>query len=132
MLTNVSALVRIPTEALASIKIAKWQANPECFQDLTQLCLIIALPLLVVIKRETISICRRFLLLLVLVRSLLSPLLSKRRHGKKLIEHSKEKAGKQTMILLLSAPTAMTCYPKVGFTKKTGLLLSTEQNKILQ
>jgi len=38
--------------------------------------------------------------------------------GKKLIELTKEKAGDETMILLLSVPTAMTYYPKVGFTKE--------------
>jgi GNAT superfamily N-acetyltransferase len=38
--------------------------------------------------------------------------------GKKLIEFTKEKAGKEVMILLLSVPTAMEYYPKVGFTKE--------------
>lgn len=38
--------------------------------------------------------------------------------GKKLIELTKEKVGDQVMILLLSVPTAMTYYPKVGFTKE--------------
>ena len=38
--------------------------------------------------------------------------------GKKLIEMTKEKVGKQSMILLLSVPTAMEYYPKVGFTKE--------------
>ncbi len=38
--------------------------------------------------------------------------------GKKLIDLTKEKVGEQTMILLLSVPTAMTYYPKVGFTKE--------------
>lgn len=38
--------------------------------------------------------------------------------GKKLIELTKEKVGKQSMILLLSVPTAMEYYPKVGFTKQ--------------
>jgi N-acetylglutamate synthase-like GNAT family acetyltransferase len=38
--------------------------------------------------------------------------------GKKLIELTKEKAGEQTMILLLSVPDAMNYYPKVGFTKE--------------
>lgn len=37
--------------------------------------------------------------------------------GKKLIELTKEKIGEQTMLLLLSAPTAMEYYPKVGFQK---------------
>ena len=38
--------------------------------------------------------------------------------GKKLIELTKEKVGKQSMVLLLSVPTAMEYYPKVGFTKQ--------------
>jgi predicted N-acetyltransferase YhbS len=38
--------------------------------------------------------------------------------GKKLIELTKEKVGEQSMILLLSVPTAMDYYPKVGFTKE--------------
>ena len=36
---------------------------------------------------------------------------------KKLIELTKEKIGGQTMLLLLSAQTAMEYYPKVGFQK---------------
>lgn len=38
--------------------------------------------------------------------------------GKKLIELTKEKVGEQTMVLLLSVPTAMEYYPKVGFSKE--------------
>ncbi len=38
--------------------------------------------------------------------------------GKRLIELTKEKVGAEVMILLLSVPTAMTYYPKVGFTKE--------------
>ncbi|MEO6287228.1 MAG: GNAT family N-acetyltransferase [Dyadobacter sp.] len=38
--------------------------------------------------------------------------------GKRLIELTKEKVGKQTMVLLLSVPTAMEYYPKVGFSKE--------------
>ena len=38
--------------------------------------------------------------------------------GKKLIELTKETLGEQSMILLLSVPTAMDYYPKVGFTKE--------------
>jgi ribosomal protein S18 acetylase RimI-like enzyme len=38
--------------------------------------------------------------------------------GKKLIDLTKEKLGEQSMILLLSVPTAMEYYPKVGFTKE--------------
>jgi len=37
--------------------------------------------------------------------------------GKKLIALTKERIGDQTMLLLLSAPTAMDYYPKVGFQK---------------
>ena len=38
--------------------------------------------------------------------------------GKKLINLIKEKLGEQSMILLLSVPTAMEYYPKVGFSKE--------------
>jgi predicted N-acetyltransferase YhbS len=38
--------------------------------------------------------------------------------GKKLIELTKEKVSEQSMILLLSVPTAMEYYPKVGFSKE--------------
>jgi len=38
--------------------------------------------------------------------------------GKKLIELTREKVGEQSMVLLLSVPTAMQYYPKVGFTKQ--------------
>ena len=38
--------------------------------------------------------------------------------GKKLIELTKENLGEQSMILLLSVPTAMTYYPKVGFARE--------------
>jgi ribosomal protein S18 acetylase RimI-like enzyme len=38
--------------------------------------------------------------------------------GKKLIALTKEKLGEEVMILLLSVPTAMTYYPKAGFTKE--------------
>jgi N-acetylglutamate synthase-like GNAT family acetyltransferase len=37
--------------------------------------------------------------------------------GKKLIEISKEKAGEQSMVLLLSVPAAMDYYPKTGMEK---------------
>jgi ribosomal protein S18 acetylase RimI-like enzyme len=37
--------------------------------------------------------------------------------GKKLIELTKEKVGEHTAIILLSVPTAMEYYPKVGFEK---------------
>jgi len=37
--------------------------------------------------------------------------------GKKLLNLTKEKAGEQAMLLLLSAPAAMDYYPKVGLQK---------------
>ena len=47
-----------------------------------------------------------------------SPNYKKSGIGKKLIEITKELVGEQSMILLLSVPTAMDYYPKVGFTKE--------------
>lgn len=38
--------------------------------------------------------------------------------GKTLIELTKEKVGEQSMVLLLSVPTALEYYPKVGFEKQ--------------
>ncbi len=38
--------------------------------------------------------------------------------GKKLIDLTKEKVGEQSIVLLLSVPTAMEYYPKVGFMKE--------------
>lgn len=38
--------------------------------------------------------------------------------GKELIRLTKEKVGEQSMVLLLSVPTAMEYYPKVGFEKQ--------------
>jgi ribosomal protein S18 acetylase RimI-like enzyme len=38
--------------------------------------------------------------------------------GKKLINQTKEKVGNQSVVLLLSVPTAMEYYPKVGFKKQ--------------
>ncbi|MCF0062537.1 GNAT family N-acetyltransferase [Dyadobacter chenwenxiniae] len=38
--------------------------------------------------------------------------------GKRLIDITKEQVGEQTTILLLSVPTAMQYYPKIGFTKE--------------
>lgn len=38
--------------------------------------------------------------------------------GRKLINLTKEKVGDQSMVLLLSVPTAMEYYPKVGFEKQ--------------
>lgn len=42
----------------------------------------------------------------------------KRGIGKKLIELTKDKVGEESMVLLLSVPSAMNYYPKVGFTKQ--------------
>ncbi len=38
--------------------------------------------------------------------------------GKRLIEITREKIGDQSMLLLLSVPTAMDYYPKVGFERQ--------------
>lgn len=38
--------------------------------------------------------------------------------GKKIVYLTKEKLGEESMILLLSVPTAMEYYPKIGFTKE--------------
>lgn len=38
--------------------------------------------------------------------------------GKKLVDLTKEKVGEQTMVLLLSVPTAFDYYPKIGFSKE--------------
>ena len=38
--------------------------------------------------------------------------------GKKLIELTRERLGDSVMLLLLSVPTAMEYYPKVGFIKE--------------
>ena len=38
--------------------------------------------------------------------------------GKQLISLTKERVGEQSMVLLLSVPTAMEYYPKVGFVKQ--------------
>ena len=38
--------------------------------------------------------------------------------GKQLINLTKEKVGNQSMVLLVSVPTAMEYYPKVGFKKQ--------------
>jgi len=47
-----------------------------------------------------------------------SPIYKKSGIGKKLIELTRELIGEQSMLLLLSVPTAMEYYPKVGFTKE--------------
>ena len=38
--------------------------------------------------------------------------------GKQLIKLTREKVGEQSMVLLLSVPTAMEYYPKMGFVKQ--------------
>ena len=47
-----------------------------------------------------------------------SPIYKKSGIGKKLIEITRELIGEQSMLLLLSVPTAMDYYPKVGFQKE--------------
>ncbi|TKC10862.1 GNAT family N-acetyltransferase [Pedobacter polaris] len=47
-----------------------------------------------------------------------SPNYKKSGIGKRIIEITKEKLGEQSMVLLLSVPTAMEYYPKVGFKKE--------------
>lgn len=45
--------------------------------------------------------------------------------GKKLIELTKEKVGDESIVLLLSVPTAMEYYPKVGMQKvENGFILN--------
>ena len=47
--------------------------------------------------------------------------------GKELIRTTKENIGKQAMLLLLSAPTAMDYYPKVNFEKvENGYIIKRE------
>jgi|SRR5690606_16728557 len=48
--------------------------------------------------------------------------------GKKLIALTKEKIGSETMLLLLSAPSAMDYYPKTGFEKvNNGYIIKREK-----
>jgi ribosomal protein S18 acetylase RimI-like enzyme len=47
--------------------------------------------------------------------------------GKKLIDLTKEKLGDECMLLLLSVPTAMDYYPKVGFQKEDRAFLIPRQ-----
>jgi N-acetylglutamate synthase-like GNAT family acetyltransferase len=47
-----------------------------------------------------------------------SPAYKKSGIGKKLIELVREKIGEQSMLLLLSVPTAMDYYPRVGFVRE--------------
>ncbi|WP_337041557.1 GNAT family N-acetyltransferase [Emticicia sp. 17c] len=48
--------------------------------------------------------------------------------GKKLVWLTKEQAGEQSMVLLLSVPTAMEYYPKIGMnTVENGFIIFREQ-----
>ncbi|MDF0708261.1 GNAT family N-acetyltransferase [Flagellimonas okinawensis] len=48
--------------------------------------------------------------------------------GRKLISLTKEKVGNQSMVLLLSVPTAIEYYPKVGFKKQeSSFIIEREQ-----
>ena len=48
--------------------------------------------------------------------------------GRKLISLTKEKVGNQSMLLLLSVPTAMEYYPRVGFKKQeSSFIIEREQ-----
>lgn len=48
--------------------------------------------------------------------------------GKKLIELTKEQIGKQTALILISAPAASEYYPKVGFQKiESGFIIKREE-----
>ena len=48
--------------------------------------------------------------------------------GKKLIHLTKERLGDQSMILLLSVPSAMEYYPKVGFEKQESSFIINRAN----
>jgi N-acetylglutamate synthase-like GNAT family acetyltransferase len=53
--------------------------------------------------------------------------------GKELIRLTKEKVGKQSMVLLLSVPTAMEYYPKVGFKKQdSSFIMNREDWRTIQ
>ena len=47
--------------------------------------------------------------------------------GKKLIELTKAAVGEQSMVLLLSVPSAMEYYPKVGFVKQESSFIMTRK-----
>lgn len=48
--------------------------------------------------------------------------------GKQLVKITKEKAGEQSMVLLLSVPTAMEYYPKIGMEKvENGFIIFREE-----
>lgn len=48
--------------------------------------------------------------------------------GRKLIDLTKQAVGEQSMVLLLSVPTAMEYYPKVGFTKLDNSFIINREN----
>jgi ribosomal protein S18 acetylase RimI-like enzyme len=48
--------------------------------------------------------------------------------GRKLINLTREKVGDQSMVLLLSVPTAMDYYPKVGFQKQESSFIINRAN----
>jgi predicted N-acetyltransferase YhbS len=53
--------------------------------------------------------------------------------GRQLINLTKEKVGNQSMVLLLSVPTAMEYYPKVGFKKQeSSFIIDREEWKLTQ
>ncbi len=53
--------------------------------------------------------------------------------GRQLIRLTKEKVGDQSMVLLLSVPTAMEYYPKVGFKKQeSSFIIDREEWRITQ
>jgi predicted N-acetyltransferase YhbS len=53
--------------------------------------------------------------------------------GRQLINLTKEKSGKQSLVLLLSVPTAMEYYPKVGFKKQeSSLIIDREEWRLTQ
>jgi len=43
--------------------------------------------------------------------------------GKKLVDITREKAGEESMVLLLSVPSAMDYYPKIGFEKQNSAFI---------
>lgn len=43
--------------------------------------------------------------------------------GRKLVEITREKIGDQSMLLLLSVPTALEYYPKIGFEKQNSAFI---------
>jgi ribosomal protein S18 acetylase RimI-like enzyme len=53
--------------------------------------------------------------------------------GRQLIRLTKEKVGDQSMVLLLSVPTAMEYYPKVGFKKQeSSFIIDREEWRLTQ